>query len=112
LAGPVHCRKLEAVLAVEEFMSRSLLAILFGAACASCAVDPIDPNIWSLALADPNSGSEVYLGGHYSLEACRRAGVDWFTENHPQSGVLQCQLNCRKVKKHDPVTCDATEPVG
>jgi hypothetical protein len=93
-------------------MSRSVLAILFGVVCSSCAVDPIDPNIWSLALLDPARSSEVYLGGHYSLEACRKAGVDWFAEAHPNSGVLQCRLNCRQVQKHDPVTCDATEPVG
>jgi hypothetical protein len=93
-------------------MSRSILTALFAVACASCAVDPIDPNIWSLAMTDTNGTKEVYLGGHYTLEACKRAGVDWFAANHPQSGVLQCKLNCRKVAKHGEITCDAAEPVG
>ena len=80
-------------------------------ACASCVVDPISPNVWSLARTDAN-GSEVYLGGHYTLEACQRAGVEWFTEVRGDSGVLQCRLNCRKLNVNDPVACDATEPVG
>jgi hypothetical protein len=74
-------------------------------------VDPVSPNIWSLARTDA-SGAESYLGGHYTLEACQRAGVEWFTEVRGDSGVLQCRLNCRKIKKDDPVMCDATEPVG
>jgi len=90
---------------------RSVLVVLLSVACASCAVDPISPNIWSLARTDAN-GQESYLGGHYTLEACQRAGVEWFTEVRGDSGVLQCRLNCRKIKKDDPVMCDATEPVG
>jgi len=90
---------------------RSILVALLSVACASCVVDPISPNIWSLARTDA-SGNETYLGGHYTLESCQRAGVEWFTEVRGDSGVLQCRLNCRKVKKNDPVTCDATEPVG
>ena len=90
---------------------RSILVALLSVACASCVVDPISPNIWSLARTDA-SGQESYLGGHYTLEACQRAGVEWFTEVRGDSGVLQCRLNCRKIKKDDPVMCDATEPVG
>jgi len=93
-------------------MSRAVFAALFALACASCAVDPIDPNVWSLAMTDTNSSKEVYLGGHYTLDACKRAGSDWFVANHPQSGVLQCKLNCRRLEKHGVVSCDAIEPVG
>ena len=90
---------------------RSILVALLSVACASCAVDPISPNIWSLARTDAN-GAEVYLGGHYTLEACQRAGLEWFTESRGDNGMLQCRLNCRKIQKNDPVMCDATEPVG
>jgi len=90
---------------------RSILVALLSVACASCAVDPISPNIWSLARTDANGG-EVYLGGHYTLEACQRAGLEWFTESRGDNGVLQCRLNCRKVQKNDAPMCDATEPVG
>ena len=92
-------------------MSRAIFAALFAVACGSCAVDPIDPNIWSLAMTDASS-NEVFLGGHHSLDACKKAGTDWFAENHPQSGVLQCKLNCRKLEKHGAITCEAIEPVG
>ena len=68
---------------------RSVLVVLLSVACASCAVDPISPNIWSLSRTDA-SGQESYLGGHYTLEACQRAGVEWFTEVRGDSGVLQC----------------------
>jgi hypothetical protein len=91
-------------------MSRSILIVLLSVALGSCVVDPISPNIWSLSRTDANS--EVFLGGHYTLEACQKAGVRWFTEVRGDDGVLQCRLNCRKIKKDDPVTCDATEPVG
>jgi hypothetical protein len=90
---------------------RSVLVVLLSVACASCVVDPISPNIWSLSRTD-TSGQESYLGGHYTLEACQRAGVEWFTEVRGDSGVLQCRLNCRKLNVNDPVACDATEPVG
>ena len=90
---------------------RSVLVVLLSVACASCAVDPISPNIWSLARTDAN-GQESYLGGHYTLEACQRAGLEWFTESRGDNGVLQCRLNCRKVQKNDAPMCDATEPVG
>lgn len=90
---------------------KSVLVVLLSVAVAGCAVDPISPNIWSLARTDAN-GSETYLGGHYSLEACQRAGVEWFTAVRGDNGVLQCRLNCRKIKKDDPVMCDAAEPVG
>ena len=56
---------------------RSILVALLSVACASCVVDPISPNIWSLARTDAN-GSESYLGGHYTLEflpACGRGMV-------------------------------------
>ena len=90
---------------------KSALVVLLSVAVAGCVVDPISPNIWSLARTDAN-GADTYLGGHYTLEACQRAGVEWFTEVRGDSGVLQCRLNCRKIRKDDPVTCDATEPVG
>lgn len=92
-------------------MSRSILVVFLSVALGSCVVDPISPNVWSLSRTDANS-NEVFLGGHLTLEACQRAGVEWFTEMRGDSGVLQCRLNCRKIKKDDPVMCDATEPVG
>lgn len=90
---------------------KSVLVVLLSVAVAGCAVDPISPNIWSLARTDAN-GADTYLGGHYTLEACQRAGVEWFTEVRGDSGVLQCRLNCRKLNVNDPVMCDAAEPVG
>jgi hypothetical protein len=90
---------------------RSVLVVSLSVACASCVVDPISPNIWSLSRTG-SDGQESYLGGHYTLESCQRAGVEWFTEVRGDSGVLQCRLNCRKLNVNDPVTCDATEPVG
>ena len=90
---------------------KSVLVVLLSVAVAGCVVDPISPNIWSLARTDAN-GADTYLGGHYTLEACQRAGVEWFTEVRGDSGVLQCRLNCRKLNVNDPVTCDAAEPVG
>lgn len=90
---------------------KSVLVVLLSVAVAGCAVDPISPNIWSLARTDAN-GADTYLGGHYTLEACQRAGVEWFTEVRGDNGVLQCRLNCRKLNVNDPVMCDATEPVG
>jgi hypothetical protein len=84
---------------------------LLSVATASCVVDPISPNIWSLSRTDTSS-NEVFLGGHYTLEACQRAGLEWFTQMRGDNGVLQCRLNCRKLEKDGPVTCDATEPVG
>lgn len=92
-------------------MTRSILVVLLSVAMGSCAVDPISPNIWSLSRTEPDN-SEVFLGGHFTLEACQRAGLEWFTETRGDSGVLQCRLNCRKIRKDDPVTCEATEPVG
>lgn len=90
---------------------KSVLVVLLSVAVAGCAVDPVSPNIWSLARTDAN-GADTYLGGHYTLEACQRAGVEWFTEVRGDSGVLQCRLNCRKLNVNDPVMCDAAEPVG
>ena len=90
---------------------KSVLVVLLSVAVAGCAVDPISPNIWSLARTDAN-GADTYLGGHYTLEACQRAGVEWFTEVRGDTGVLQCRLNCRKLNVNDPVMCDAAEPVG
>jgi hypothetical protein len=90
---------------------KSVLVGLLSVAVAGCVVDPISPNIWSLARTDANGG-DTYLGGHYTLEACQRAGVEWFTEVRGDTGVLQCRLNCRKLNVNDPVTCDAAEPVG
>ncbi|WP_162917601.1 hypothetical protein [Dongia deserti] len=92
-------------------MSRSILVALLSVALSSCVVDPISPNIWSLSRTDANS-KEVFLGGHLTLEACQRAGLEVFTQMRGDNGVLQCRLNCRTIKKDDPVTCEATEPVG
>ena len=92
-------------------MSRSILVVLLSAALSGCMATPISPNIWSLSRTDPNGG-EAFLGGHRTLESCERAGVAVFTEMRGEAGVLQCRLNCRKIKKDDPVTCEATEPVG
>ena len=92
-------------------MSRSILVVLLSAICAGCVVDPISPNIWSLARTDVNN-NDVYLGGHYTLESCQKAGLEWFTETRGDAGVLQCRLNCRKTEKNGAVTCEATEPVG
>jgi hypothetical protein len=92
-------------------MTRSVLVILLGVALGSCTVDPIRPNIWSLSRTDPNN-NEVFLGGHFTLEACQRAGLEWFTAVRGDDGVLQCRLNCRAIKPGDPPSCEATEPVG
>jgi hypothetical protein len=92
-------------------MGRSILVVLLSVALGSCVVDPISPNVWSLSRTDSNS-NEVYLGGHLTLEACQRAGVELFTEMRGDSGILQCRLNCRTIKRNDPITCEATEPVG
>lgn len=92
-------------------MGRSVIVALLGIALGSCAADPIRPAIWSLSRTDADS-NEVFLGGHYSLEACQRAGLAWFTAMRGDSGVLQCRLNCRKIRMDDPVSCEATEPVG
>lgn len=92
-------------------MSRSTIVVLLSVALGSCVVDPISPNIWSLSISDAND-NEVFLGGHLTLEACQRAGLERFTQVRGDAGVLQCRLNCRTIKKDDPVTCEATEPVG
>jgi hypothetical protein len=92
-------------------MNRSALVVLLSAAVGSCVADPIIPDIWSLSETDA-SDKEVFPGGHYTLEACQRAGVEWFTQIRGETGVLQCRLNCRKMKKDDPPACEATEPVG
>lgn len=92
-------------------MTRSILVVLLSVALSSCVVDPISPNIWSLSRTDANN-NEVFLGGHFTLEACQRAGLEWFTEMRGDNGVLQCRLNCRTIKRDDPITCEATEPVG
>lgn len=92
-------------------MIRSVLVTLLAVACASCVVDPISPNVWSLARSDA-SNSDVYLGGHLTLEACQRAGIEWYLATRENTGVLQCRLNCRHIKPEDPVVCEAAEPVG
>lgn len=92
-------------------MSRSMLVVSLSVVLVGCVVDPISPNVWSLSRTDTNS-NEAFLGGHLTLEACQRAGVEWFTEMRGDDGVLQCRLNCRQIKKDDPVACEATEPVG
>jgi hypothetical protein len=91
-------------------MSRSILIVILSVALGSCAAESIGPDIWSLSRTDANN-NEVFLGGHRSLESCQRAGFALFTEMRGDSGVLQCRLNCRTMKD-DPVTCEATEPVG
>jgi hypothetical protein len=92
-------------------MTRSVLAALFAIACASCVSPPTGPDLWSLSVSDANN-NEIYLGGHYTLEDCRKAGVDWFSETREHNYVLQCRLNCRKLTPDEPATCEATQPVG
>ena len=92
-------------------MSRIVFVILLAAVSTGCVVDPISPNIWSLARTDANN-NETYLGGHYTLESCQKAGVEWFTEMRGDASLLQCRLNCRKTAKDGEVTCEATQPVG
>jgi hypothetical protein len=96
-------------------MSRSFIAILLAVVCSSCVSERRGPDIWSLSVADANS-NEIYLGGHYTLDACREAGMDWFTGTKDHGYVLQCRLNCRKLtmpNSTDSATmCEATEPVG
>src|SRR5262245_45521180 len=89
---------------MSRFLVLTLLAVL-GAGC----VYPLHPDVWSLARTDANN-KDVYLGGHLTLEACQRAGVDWFLDGHENTGVLQCRLNCRHVRPDDPVVCEAAEP--
>lgn len=92
-------------------MVRPLIAILVAAASASCTYEPRFPDIWSLALVE--QGKETYLGGHYSVDDCRRAGYDWLeVQSRDQAYVLQCRLNCRKLTAYEPATCEATEPLG
>lgn len=92
-------------------MGRSVLAILFAAMCASCVSEPYGPDLWALSVSDANS-NEVFLGGHYTLEECRKAGMDWFTSGREHNYVLECKLNCRKVGKDGAAMCEATQPVG
>lgn len=97
-------------------MNRSLVAIILAAACSSCALEaaPPDPDLWALALVAPSNipQADVYLGGHHSLDACKDAGVDWLAQRSNKAYLLQCRLNCRKMAKDDPATCEAIEPVG
>ena len=93
-------------------MVRPLITVLvIAAASASCTYDRRGPDIWSLALVE--EGKDVYLGGHHVLEDCRQAGYDWLeAQPRDQAYVLQCRLNCRKLTKYEPATCEATEPLG
>ena len=91
-------------------MIRTTLVVLLSLGLGSCAISPVGPDIWSLSQTDANS-HEVFLGGHYSLEACQRAGYRVFTQMRGDNNVLQCRLNCRSLQ-NKPMTCEATEPVG
>lgn len=91
-------------------MSRTTLVVLLSLALCSCTDTPVGRDIWSLSRTDANN-NEVFLGGHFSLEACQRSGYRLFTEMRGDSGVLQCRLNCRSLQ-NKPMTCEATEPVG
>ncbi len=93
-------------------MVRPMIAILIAAASASCTIyERRGPDIWALALVE--EGKDVYLGGHHALENCRQAGYDWLeAQPRQQSYVLQCRLNCRKLTRYEPATCEAIEPLG
>jgi hypothetical protein len=91
-------------------MIRSTLVVLLSLGLVSCTDTPVGPDIWSLSRTDANS-HEVFLGGHYTLEACQRAGYRLFTQMGGDNSVLQCRLNCRSLP-NKPMTCEATEPVG
>ena len=92
-------------------MSRALLAMLLGTVMASCQYPPMGPDLWALSLSDA-SGKEIYLGGHYTAEQCKKAGFDWFMSQQDRNYVIQCRLNCRKLNPGEPAVCEATEPVG
>ena len=93
-------------------MVRYIASILIAAVCTSCASETTTPtqDIWSLAIADPGL-TEVYLGGHNSLDSCKEAGVSWLSRSHDRTYVLQCRLNCRKTSPGTPAVCEAVEPV-
>jgi hypothetical protein len=93
-------------------MVRHIATTLLAAVCASCTSETTTStqDIWSLAIADPGL-TEVYLGGHSSLESCKEAGVFWLIRSHDRAYVLQCRLNCRKTSPGIPAVCEAVEPV-
>jgi hypothetical protein len=92
-------------------MTRFILVLLLSVACASCETPPIHRTIWALSRTEANS-NEVFLGGHYTLEACRKAALKWFPDAQRDNAVLQCRLNCQKMNVNGQVTCEATEPAG
>ncbi|MGH6892413.1 MAG: hypothetical protein ACREEP_09170, partial [Dongiaceae bacterium] len=65
-------------------MKRSLVAVILAAACASCATEAAQPHpdLWALARVAPSNipQADIYLGGHYSLDACKDAGADWLAQ--------------------------------
>ena len=93
-------------------MTRYLASILLAAICVSCASEGTAPaqDIWSLAIADPGL-TEVYLGGHSSLDSCKDAGVSWLNRGHDRAYTLQCRLNCSKTSPGTLAVCEAVEPV-
>lgn len=91
-------------------MAKYVANILLAAVCTSCASETTTPDIWSLAIADPGL-TEVYLGGHRSLDSCKEAGVSWLSRGHDRAYVLECRLNCRKTSPGTPAVCEAVEPV-
>jgi hypothetical protein len=93
-------------------MAKYLASILLAAVCGSCAAETTAPrqDIWSLAIADPGL-TEVYLGGHSSLQNCKEAGVSWLNRSHDKTYALECRLNCRKTTSETPAVCEAVEPV-
>ena len=93
-------------------MAKYVATTLFAAVCASCASQTTTPtqDVWSLAIADPGL-TEVYLGGHSSLDRCKEAGVSWLSRGHDRAYVLQCRLNCRTSSPGTPAVCEAVEPV-
>jgi hypothetical protein len=93
-------------------MVKHIASILLAAVCMSCASETTTPtqDVWSLAIADPGL-TEVYLGGHSSLDSCKEAGVSWLSRGHDRAYVLQCRLNCRKTSPATPAVCEAVEPV-
>ena len=61
------------------------IVVLLSVACASCAVDPISPNIWSLARTDANGQNRIH--GHYTLEGPASARA-W--NGSPKCAIAAC----------------------
>ena len=93
-------------------MARYVASILLAAVCTSCASEATTPTQYVRSPAIAAAGlTEVYLGGHRSLDSCKEAGVSWLSRGHDRAYVLECRLNCRKMSPGTPAVCEAVEPV-